>query len=149
MTVSRELRMEERRRQREERARINAEAEAEERAKQEALARRSKMPEVDVLAEVRRESIENRQAHAARQSQAYDGPVPGRGYRTPGSVPRAKMQEAPQVENKMEVLREEDLQNKTRSELVALAEERGLDVVRQDGKNKPPTKLDYIAALCS
>lgn len=35
----------------------------------------------------------------------------------------------------------------TKDELVALAEERGVEVTRQDGEDAPPLKSDYVRAL--
>lgn len=40
-----------------------------------------------------------------------------------------------------------DLASLSKPELVALAERRGIDVVRGDGEDGPPLKDDYIAAL--
>lgn len=146
MTVSRELEMERRRRALAEQALRNAEAEREEELKQEALARRSAMTEAEVAAEVRAEEHRQKAEHHAVQPQVREGTVAGAGYKTPT---RQKAEPAPVPENKIEVFREEDLRNKSRTELVALAEEWGVEVRRLDGKKKPPTKLDYIAALCS
>lgn len=41
----------------------------------------------------------------------------------------------------------EGYSSKTKQELVALAEERELEVVRRDGQDGEPVKADYIAAL--
>lgn len=61
------------------------------------------------------------------------------GYRLPASWKEG----AAPAENKAE----SDLKSKTKAELVAMADERGVEVTRSDGTELEPVKADYVKAL--
>lgn len=75
---------------------------------------------------------------------ALDGDPVERGPSEPEPVDEPVEHQADDGEEAEDEL---DLASLSKPELVALAERRGIDVVRGDGEDGPPLKNDYIAAL--
>lgn len=66
---------------------------------------------------------------------------------TDQAVPKAPSEAGRPPEDAPEPVSQESLEGKTVAELKKLAEERGLEVTRGDGKEGDPVKADYVKAL--